>query len=159
MAPKMNRDVREKIVSDLIKRDGNRCAYPGCSKPFTKLDKPTVDHWLPWSVFQDNSFDNFRLMHQECNNKKGNLVPNADGTLPSRRTRQIKLPRPTVCETCISGRILLIGEVCSDCGTGPQPQKYPAAYKKKPKNCEHSGRNWCWLCCIGFIERRDKVVG
>lgn len=156
-APKMNRDIRNKIIEELKERDGYRCFFPGCQKPFTKSNPPTIDHWLPWSVGFDSSIDNLRLMHRDCNNKKGNTVPNNDGSLTFTKKKHIKVPRPEICEECFSGRILLIGETCWSCGSGPQPKKFPTAYKKKPANCSHSGRDHCWWCFLGFIKRRDLV--
>lgn len=152
-APKLNKAARDQVVARLVKRDGNRCMFPGCTKPFTDINKPTIDHWLPWSLYRDSSFKNLRLMHQFCNNKKGDIIPNNDGSLTLKRARTVKKARPRLCEECLSGRILLEGEVCLVCGSGPQPSRFPTAYKKKPKNCSHSGNDHCTWCFLGFIER------
>lgn len=153
----MNRDIRNKIIETLRDRDGYSCKFPGCKKPFTKTNPPTIDHWIPWSVASDSSIDNLKLMHKDCNNKKGNVVPNSDGTLTFNKKRSIKMPRPKICQECYSGRILTIGETCEVCGSGPQPQKFPTAYKKKPANCSHAGQDHCWWCFLGFIKRRDFI--
>jgi hypothetical protein len=150
----MNRTEKEQILAALKERDGYRCMLPGCTRPFTEDDKPTIDHWNPFSISRDGSLANLRLMHFTCNNLKGNTVPNADGSITI--TRSIKIPkqkRPELCDTCMSGRILLDGENCDDCGSGPQPRRFPTAYKRKPKNCSHSGREHCWSCVTGFVRR------
>lgn len=155
----MNKKAKEQIVAALIKRDGFRCMMPGCTKPFTDEDRPTIDHWIPFSVSGDESLENLVLMHFACNNIKGNTIPNSDGTIDIvRRTKIPKQARPKLCETCMSGRLLLDGEVCPDCGSGPQPPRYPTAYKRKPKNCSHSGREHCWSCVTGFV-KRVEIVG
>jgi hypothetical protein len=154
----MNREQKEQIIAALKKRDGFRCQFPGCAKPFTEADRPTIDHWYPKSISGDESLDNLKLMHFACNNIKGDTIPNSDGTLTI--LRRVKIPkrtRPKLCETCISGRILLDGEICPDCGSEPQPRRFPTAYKRKPKNCSHSGREHCWACVCGFVERKDTV--
>lgn len=152
----MNKVIKEEVVAALRKRDGFRCRFPGCTKPFTKEDPPTIDHWIPFSVSGDNSIKNLRLMHFKCNNLKGDTIPNPDGTITIvRRTKVPKLPRPILCQLCMSGRLLLVGETCELCGSGPQPVKYPSAYQRKPKNCPHSGVYHCWHCTLGFVARTD----
>lgn len=150
----MNKKEKERIVAALIERDGYRCMLPGCTRPFNADDKPTIDHWVPFSVSKDGALTNLVLMHFSCNNIKGNTIPNEDGSLTVlRRVRIPKLARPELCDTCMSGRILLEGERCPDCGSGPQPRRFPTAYKRKPKNCSHSGIEHCWLCVTGFVKR------
>lgn len=151
----MNRKVRAAIVDALIARDGYVCQFPGCTRPFTSEDPPTIDHWIPRSVSGDDTLSNLRLMHRECNNTKGDSIPNPDGTLSLVKAVSIvRQPRPSLCDTCMSGRILLVGEKCPDCKSGPQPAGSPTAYKKNPKNCTHSGYDHCWLCHVGLVERK-----
>ena len=155
----MNKQIKAELIIALSTRDGYRCMMPGCTRPFTAYDKPTIDHWNPKSVSGDESLGNLVLMHFSCNNIKGDTIPNADGTIDIvRRTRIPKQARPELCETCMSGRWLLDGELCPDCGSGPQPVRYPTAYKRKPKNCPHSGRYSCWMCIVGFIKRSDESL-
>lgn len=155
----MNKAEKERILSALIERDGYRCMMPGCTRPFTQEDKPTIDHWNPKSIFGDESLSNLRLMHFVCNNLKGNIVPNPDGTITLNRFAKLpKQERPGLCELCMSGRLLLDDETCPVCGSGPQPKRFPTAYKRKPKNCAHSGREHCFMCVIGFIERKDAYA-
>jgi len=155
----MNKTERQQTIAVLKKRDGWKCFFPGCTKPFTEEDPPTIDHWMPRHAGGTDHIDNFRLMHFVCNNIKGNTVPNPDGTLDI--IKQAKLPkaqRPELCTLCMSGRLLLEGEICPDCDSGPQPRAFPTAYKRKPKNCSHSGKEHCWMCHLGFIERKGYVV-
>jgi len=154
----MNRKEKEQIVAALIERDGYRCMMPGCTRPFTDEDPHTIDHWIPFSVSKDGSLANLVLMHFSCNNLKGDTIPNEDGTITIvRRTRIPKEARPELCDTCMSGRLLLDGERCPDCGSGPQPAMFPTAYKKKPKNCSHAGREHCWACVTGLVKRVEVV--
>jgi len=152
----MNKAIKREIVSVLTARDGYTCQFPGCTKPFTAEDPPTIDHWMPRSISGDERIENLKLMHFECNNLKGNIVPNADGTITITRIPKLpKAARPHLCEDCMSGRILLEGERCVSCGSGPQPVKFPTAYKRKPRNCSHAGKEHCWYCTLGFVERRE----
>lgn len=153
----MNKKVKNEIIAELIKRDGFKCMFPGCTLPFTQEDPPTIDHWNPLSIFGDESLENLRLMHFKCNNKKGNSVPNPDGTLNiiNRQPRSIRQKRPTLCNLCLSGRILIKGEVCPVCGSGPQPPVFHTAMKRIPALCPHVGEYWCRHCCIGIIPRRE----
>lgn len=150
---------------------GEKCFY--CDVEFSKEIPPTVDHYIPqveckrrgWDAVQTHGITNCRPSCQRCNAKKADRIPNEDGTLPpkrpSRADRAIaKRNRPEVCETCMSGRILLLGEECPDCGSGPQPASAPSAYQKSPKDCSHGWddpRDHCWMCYLGFIERRPAI--
>jgi hypothetical protein len=155
----MNKKIRQEVIDALIARDGYRCMFPGCELPFTEDDPPTIDHWNPFSVSRDETLENLVLMHFKCNNIKGDTVPNIDGTLTvaARRIKVPKIRRPEVCNACMAGRILLEGEECPVCGSGPQPPVFHTSMKKKPKNCPHSGPYWCMHCCIGLIPRRDLL--
>jgi hypothetical protein len=154
----MNREAKERIIAALKERDGYRCMMPGCTRPFADDDRATIDHWYPYSIFKNESLDNLCLMHFSCNNRKGDTVPNPDGTIDIiRRTRIPKQARPELCATCMSGRILLEDELCPDCGSGPQPRSFPTAYKRKPKNCSHEGREHCWACITGLVKRKEIV--
>lgn len=161
---------REDIIRILRKRDGSNCFL--CKKPFSKdktspLFEVTIDHWYPqsvafaegWTYEQVNDPENLRIAHKPCNSVKGDLVPNADGTLPKRpvKERAIRLPRPEQCDTCANGRLLLLGEICPDCSSGPQPVSAPKATQKKPKECSHSGYDHCWMCFIGHVERKSAL--
>lgn len=157
--------TREQQIVDLRDRDGDFCLYPDCFKiiDFKIIGGPweaTIDHWHPKSAGGGESLDNKKLMHRKCNQLKGDLIPNADGSLPKRRVSTFqrraekRAGREDVCGTCISGRILLFGETCPDCGSGPQPELFPTAYKVQPKDCPHAGMQWCWACTgIGLYER------
>jgi len=152
----MNKHERQQIILTLIDRDGYKCAFPGCIRPFSEEDPPTIDHWIPRDAGGQDVISNYKLMHFVCNNIKGNSIPDPDGTIDL--NKRIKLPkaqRPELCTLCMSGRLLLVGELCPDCGSGPQPRAFPTAYKKKPKNCKHSGNDHCWLCVVGLVPRME----
>lgn len=150
---KPSREVRQQIIDFLAERDGYFCFI--CKDLFKEDEFPTIDHWYPLSAGGTWHLDNLRLAHSCCNGRKGSIIPNADGTItwPTRERKHPKLPRPEHCGHCESGRLLLIGETCELCGSGPQPSLFPTAHKKKPKNCSHSGQDHCWHCVLGFVER------
>lgn len=166
----MKTSDRQAVVDDLIRRDGNVCQYPGCDKTFSADNPPTIDHWFPqvwcraqgWSYEEIWSIDNLKLMCKPCNAKKGNILPNDDGTLPERvtRTRANKSERPITCNLCESGRLLFDGEVCELCGSGPQPAAAPAYTQKKPQDCSHGWieNDHCWMCWTGLVERKPATL-
>jgi hypothetical protein len=153
---------REEVIALLEARDGPDCFL--CKKPFLPGQDVTIDHWYPqsvayaqgWTYDQVNDIVNLRKAHRTCNSAKGDLIPNDDGTLPQRpiKERSIKVPRPISCDTCMNGRILLIGEICPDCHSGPQPAAFPKVLQKQPKECDHA-RFHCWMCVIGHLPRRS----
>jgi hypothetical protein len=162
------------IVARLKERDGLLCQHPDCGKPmdFDGTENGptyrTVDHWIPqsyglahgWTLEQTWAMDNLKLMHKRCNAKKADLVPNEDGTLPPRAVKVkavAKAERPAICDTCMSGRILLVGETCPDCGSGPQPAVAPRSMQMSPKDCDHSTFH-CWMCFLGFVTRTAAIV-
>lgn len=151
---KPNKLVRTQIIEFIAQRDGFHCFI--CKKNFAKGEDPTIDHWIPQSAGGTWKLENLRLAHSCCNSKKGSIIPNADGTItwPDRPPRSIRIKRPDQCNHCESGRILLVGEICELCGSGPQPATFPTAHKKKPKNCSHTGQDHCWHCVLGFVKRR-----
>jgi hypothetical protein len=160
---------REDRIASLRERDGDFCMHPDCGEPLDfSIDYDdeqnrwavTLDHWNPLSNGGTWDLDNLKLMHRKCNQFKGDSVPYADGTLPQRRESTFKrraekrAGREEICQKCISGRLLLFGEVCDVCGSGPQPAVFPQAYKVQPRDCAHSGMQWCWACTgIGLYER------
>ncbi|AXG66206.1 HNH endonuclease [Streptomyces phage Annadreamy] len=161
--------TREEIILALEARDGLNCFL--CKEPFSKdvnspLFEVTIDHWYPqsiafaegWTYDEVNAISNLRKAHRPCNANKGDLVPNPDGTLPQRpvKERTIRLPRPVSCDTCMNGRILLLGEICPDCSSGPQPRAFPKTLQKTPKECDHSSYH-CWMCVIGHIPRKSAL--
>lgn len=156
---------RQETIAKLREIWGPNCFL--CGNPFASDSDITIEHWLPqvegkrrgWSYDKINHIDNLRLAHKPCNSAKGDIVPNEDGTLPERpvKARAIKLPRPERCETCENGRLLLIGELCDDCGSGPQPRSAPRATQKSPKECSHSGVDHCWMCFIGHVPRKSAL--
>lgn len=155
---------REQIVTSLVARDGTACQYPGCSQPldFSATEGPTevtVDHWIPqhfgkaegWAWEEIWDIDNLKLMHKKCNAKKGDRVPNEDGTLPERAVRKFRYRRekragrPDLCLECDNGHDLLVGEICGSCGC--DAQRFPRSAKVRYDECDHEIL-WCWVCSI-----------
>lgn len=171
MEGEMRIPTRLDLVTALEERDGYVCQYPDCDKPFSDDNSPTVDHWYPqvwckeqgWTPQEIWSLDNLKLMHKSCNAKKGHLIPNDDGTLPVKETR-VRIPkseRPQDCDYCYNGRVLLLGEECDICGSGPQPATAPRSLQKHPKDCDHDDFH-CWMCFIGHVPRKsaiERIIG
>lgn len=162
---------RLEIVAALKERDGDRCQHPDCGKRMDfslKDDKRavTIDHHIPqvygkangWTYDEIWDLDNLKLMHQACNAKKGDLLPNEDGTLPVRAPKTFKYKRDKraqradICTACNVGRDLGPDEVCAACGSGPMPERYPRWAKVRPAECDHA-LFWCWSCSIGITPR------
>jgi len=177
---KMNRD---EILAALYERDGDICMHPNCDRVLDIIEvdgevisggegknEVTIDHWIPqsygyandWTMDQVWDLDNLKLMHKSCNAAKGDLMPNEDGTLPpkpetQRERRADKGNRPEVCNTCMSGRILLKDEICGVCGSEAMPKVFPQCDKVKVSECDHKTQ-WCWQCSIGIIPRVPAFV-
>lgn len=162
--------AREELVAALIKRDGLECGYPGCKE---RIDvsvtegplEATIDHTIPqwygrengWSQDQIWALTNLTLMHKKCNAKKGDLIPNEDGSLPVkiskfRYRRDKRAERPEICTSCSAGRDLGPDEMCASCGSGPQPERFPRWAKVSSSECDHEVF-WCAWCSIGVIPR------
>jgi hypothetical protein len=156
------------LIAVLIELHGDICWY--CDKPYTDIpdDKwsRTVDHfhskdWCKkqgYDFYQTHGMTNLVMAHKGCNSTKSNREWLEDGTLaPRGRVRKPKGPRPELCDTCMSGRLLLMGEFCPDCGSGPQPATAPKAYQVTPKECDHDGDFYCWMCFIGHVPRKTAL--
>lgn len=155
---------RAELIAALRKRDGDRCQHPDCNGAlnFSVLDGPqevTLDHWMPqyfgkaegWTYEQIWDLSNLKLMHKKCNAKKGDLIPNEDGTLPKKPSstfkfrRQKRAGRAEACAECDNGHNLTIGEVCANCGCNAQ--RLPRSAKVRFDECDHE-LFWCWVCSI-----------
>jgi len=165
---------RHELVASLRERDGDMCAHPDCGRPLDYAIKEgslevTIDHWYPqyagkaegWTMEEIWSLDNLRLMHKKCNAKKGDLIPNADGTLPEKVTktfryrRDKRASRPELCTACDNGHNLAADEVCASCGC--DAQRFPRWAKVKTQECDHE-LFWCIWCSIGVIERPTSIA-
>lgn len=164
---------RTTILELLTERDGSACQYPGCGNELdfsiTDDNDPffvTIDHWMPksylrklgmtWAEIWD--IDNLRLMEKKCNAKKGDRVPNSDGSIPERARntfryrRQKRAERPEICTACNAGRNLLEGQICASCNSGPMPLRAPRWKKRNIRDCDHAIL-WCPGCAAGWIPR------
>lgn len=156
---------RAELVASLRVRDGGTCQYPDCgqSLDFDIIEgpwEPTIDHWIPqwrgkengWTIDEIWDLSNLKLMHKRCNAKKGDLIPNEDGTLPEKKTstfrfrRQKRANRPDgPCVVCDNGHNLAADEVCAQCGMNAQ--RFPRWAHVKFYECDHAAF-WCWVCSI-----------
>lgn len=165
---------RAELVVALRARDGERCQFSECGTrlDFSVTDGPhevTIDHWMPqyfgkangWTMDEIWNLDNLKLMHKKCNAKKGDRIPNEDGTLPPkpqstfRFRRQKRAGRPDMCGECDNGHNLTIGEVCANCGCNAQ--RLPRSAKVRFDECDHE-LFWCWVCSI-TPDMRPSSIG
>lgn len=166
---------RKDLVKKLVKRDGWVCQYPGEEHDLdpngTGKHEPTIDHVFPqskaradgWSEEEIWDLSNLDLLCKKHNARKSDRVYNDDGTLPEkpisrfRYRRQKRAERREPCGLCYSGRLLLLDEVCPDCGSGPQPS-FPTAYQMNSNECPHSGPYSCWACMAGHVDRKPAYI-
>lgn len=164
---------RTEIVARLLSRDGNRCQFPGETHilDFSASSGPTevtVDHWMPqhygktegWTYEQIWDLDNLKLMCKKHNAKKGDRIPNTDGTLPEKIVRKFRYRRDKragradFCVSCENGHNLAFDEVCGDCGS--DAQRFPRWAKVRYQDCDHE-IFWCWSCSIGVTPRPSSI--
>lgn len=154
---------RQALIDTLIRRDGLVCAYPGAEHSLDMNDtgawEITIDHHIPqwWAREQGWSEDkiwhpnNLRLMCKRHNAKKGERIPNEDGTLPERPTKRFRYrrdkraSRPEYCVQCNNGHDLFVGEICASCGCNAK--RFPMSAKVPYPECDHEIL-WCWVCSI-----------
>lgn len=170
---------RAEIVAALRERDGDVCAYPGCNERLdfgiTSIDgvsnpkEVTIDHWIPqvhgrengWTQDEIWDLSNLKLMTKRCNAKKGDRIPNEDGTLPDRATktfryrRDKRAERPDLCVSCDNGHNLFADEICGSCGCNAQ--RFPRSAKVRYDECDHEIM-WCWVCSI-TPDMRPPAIG
>lgn len=166
---------RQQMVDALVGRDGWICQYPGCDRELepnaTGQGEVTIDHWISqshgkqndWTYEQIWDLSNLKLMHKKCNSRKGDLLPNEDGTIPTRPSRTFRYrrdkraQRAEVCEACMAGRNLGQDEWCNACGHGPQPGRFPKWRQESVKQCDHD-LFYCVACTIWFPEMRRSAL-
>ena len=161
------RQSRAETVAALRARDGRACQHPECGKPLDfKITEenspllPTIDHWIPksegvrrgWTYDEIWDLSNLKLMHKCCNAKKGDLLPNEDGTIPEKPSRRKfryrrdkRAQRPEFCDSCDNGHNLAADEVCAACGANAK--RFPRWAKVSYAECDHAIW-WCWICSI-----------
>lgn len=155
--------TRIDVIKYLIDRDGDHCYL--CNKPFEQehgedWSDYTIDHVIAKSRGGLDHVSNYRLAHFPCNQEKDDRHFLEDGTLEPKRksNRQPKSARPTVCSTCLNGRMLSRGAFCPSCGHEAGPQKWPWHAKRSAFECDHGSSMWCWMCGSGVIERLTKYI-
>lgn len=166
---------RAQVISALVKRDGTTCQFPGCGREldFSITDGPkevTIDHWIPqvwakanfWTTDEIWDISNLKLMEKRCNALKGDRLPDADGNLPARVTREFRYRREKrasrpdePCAACDNGHNLVVGEVCAQCNCNAQ--RFPRSAKIRASECDHE-LFWCAWCSIGVIERAPSIA-
>lgn len=161
---RMEKIGRAELLAALRSRDGFKCQYPDCggTLDFSVESGPlevTIDHWMPqhygktnnWSYEEIWDLSNLKLMHKKCNAKKGDRVPNEDGTLPEKSVRKFRYRRDKragraeLCVSCDNGHNLFAGEICASCGC--DAQRFPRSAKVRFDECDHEIL-WCWVCSI-----------
>lgn len=164
--------ARSVVWEAVIEQWGDQCFY--CDKPWDDAENAkhsrTIDHYHSqhyglthgWSAESIHGLDNLRPAGKSCNAVKANREWIDENTLaPKPHTKLPKAKRPDLCDTCMSGRLLLGGETCPDCGGGPQPSTAPKYLQVSPKECSHGwGDNpeqFCWMCFCGHIERKPAI--
>lgn len=155
MVSSVNRLKSKDAISKLKQRDGFKCQIYFCKKPYYFDDKDylaTVDHVIPRSAGGTDALSNLVIAHRVCNNRKGSRLYRPDGTLEFRHKR-IKKKHREPCDICNEGRNLGKNDICSVCGSGPKPVKYPRYMQQNIKECAHDATSFCWLCMLGYVER------
>lgn len=157
------RPPRAELVLALIERDGDECRY--CHRDFRQRER-TVDHVYPqsrafaegWTYEQVWDLSNLALACKPCNAKKGDLLLDEDGKIPTRKARTFRYrrdkraQRAEICTSCNAGRDLGPDEVCASCNSGPMPERFPRWAKMPSTECDHEAF-WCWACSIGITPR------
>lgn len=156
---------KEEVVEFLLARDGNRCMFPGCTKPFDDdKHEMTFDHIYPqvrakedgWEYESIHGVDNLHLMGKSCNTRKGDITYNEDGTLdiPAKVPKLPKAQRPEFCKHCESGRLIFPGDNCNVCSSGPQPATAPGVFRRAINKCTHKAPEHCRRCWVWEPELR-----
>lgn len=155
---------RSEIIDLVTERDGFGCYL--CPEPFSERQgmELTLDHVLPLSRGGTWDVDNIKLAHRRCNQEKADRVFLEDGTLEPRQARLGYRERRAnkeqilqdFCELCANGRLLMPDESCPDCRRGAV--EFSWSMKRAPKDCSHSGYEWCWMDACGIIERTPAIV-
>lgn len=170
---KVQKLTRQEQIDALLERDGNTCQYPGEPHELdfeaTGPNEVTIDHWMPQYWCKNNNWTyeemwdlfNLKLMCKRHNAKKGDRIPNDDGTLPEKAVRKFRYRRdkragrPEFCEACDNGHNLTVDEVCGSCGC--DAQRFPRSAKVRFQDCDHE-LFWCWICSI-TPEMRPASIG
>ena len=168
--------TRQEQIAALRARDGDICQFPDCGRPldFSIASDddpmfPNIDHWIPqhfgkaenWTRDQIWDLSNLKLMHKKCNAKKGDRIPNEDGTIPERAVRKFRYRRDKragradLCMACDNGHNLFANEICGSCGM--DAQRFPRSAKVRFDECDHEIL-WCWVCSITPDMRTPAVV-
>jgi len=67
----LHKHEKEQIVENLILRDGNVCYLCNLTMP---RDDMTIDHVMPLAKGGADEYRNYKLVHDICNVKKGNMT-------------------------------------------------------------------------------------
>ncbi|WP_037639297.1 HNH endonuclease [Streptomyces flavochromogenes] len=68
-----NTQTRRMIRAYVLERDGWQCHY--CRRPFAAEADVTLDHYIPWSIWQQSRPRNLVAACQPCNNAKADALP------------------------------------------------------------------------------------
>ncbi|MDI5964832.1 HNH endonuclease [Streptantibioticus silvisoli] len=72
---KPGRQERDALHCQLKARDGSRCFY--CRRNFkaSPMRRKTLDHYIPYCLWQTWELDNLVLACEGCNRSKDNVLP------------------------------------------------------------------------------------
>lgn len=155
---------RQRRIALLRKRDGDGCFYcrhlPG-GKQTLSDEQVTFDHYIPQAAGGTWDLKNLRLACRKCNNRKGDRVPRADGSIPPPPIRSMsrsakRAHRPELCKTCFTARMLSGDDECGDCGRRALPQHRSHVYKRRTWECDHN-LTWCIACCLADATERKRL--
>jgi hypothetical protein len=156
--------TKSELVEAVAEMWGYFCFLPICQGDFTEEDPASLDHWRPLSKGGTWDISNLRLMHRRCNAIKSDTLPIneyeviiKDRAPRARRRADKRSGRPIVCSLCESGRLLLPGEECGLCGSGPQPATAPRTLQTSPSECNHSTFH-CRECFVENPSLRDGAT-
>lgn len=152
--------TRSQIIDICTERDGYFCYL--CAEDFDDTIRGrelTIDHVQPLSKGGTWDIGNLALACRKCNQEKADREFLPDGTLEPRAERegyqQRRANRERIleqfCDLCENGRLLVPEEYCPTCFRGAKP--FPTTMRRQPKDCSHSGYEWCWMDACGLIDR------
>lgn len=152
---------RSETIEKLAIRDGLKCAWLNCEYEINNSNILTIEHVKTRSSGGTDDLWNLELLCMKHNYHRADreyisyelriLEPINKKVKPPK----IKRNKPSQC--CNQGRDLAENEVCSTCGSEPQPQPFPRFLKRELKDCDHA-TTFCWACALGFRERKHMLM-
>jgi 5-methylcytosine-specific restriction endonuclease McrA len=66
-------ETKRLIRAHVLERDGWQCHY--CRRPFTDEAEVTLDHYIPWCIWQQSKPRNLVAACEPCNQLKADALP------------------------------------------------------------------------------------